>query len=241
MERDDAVFRALADASRRTLLDRLFERDGQALGELCEALPDMTRIGVMKHLRLLERAGVVVSHRSGRKRLHYLNPVPIRRLHDGWFTKFRTRAADALAELRIVAQVFIKATPERVWQAITDPELTPRYYYGSTVESDWQPASPIRYRIGEADALVGTIIEADPPHRLVHTFEARWDDDVAAEAPSRMTWEIVEVEPGITKVTTIHDGFGAATATAGQVDGGSSYILSALKTLLETGEALAAA
>lgn len=257
MEQDDALFRALADPSRRTLLDRLFERDGQALGELCEALPGMTRIGVMKHLRLLEQAGVVVSHRSGRKRLHYLNPVPIRRLHDRWLTKFRTRAADALlalqatieepdmstdtAELRIVAQVFIRATPERVWQAITDPELTPRYYYDSTVESDWQPGSPIRYRIGEADALVGTIIEADPPHRLVHTFDARWDDDVAAEAPSRMTWEIVEVEPGITKVTTIHDGFGAATATFGQVAGGSSYILSALKTLLETGEPLAAA
>src|SRR5919108_3391669 len=104
MEREDALFRALADPSRRLLLDRLFERDGQTLGELDAALPQMTRIAVMKHLRVLERAGLVISHRSGRRRLHYLNPVPIRRLHDRWLDKFRTRAADVLLTLQSLTE-----------------------------------------------------------------------------------------------------------------------------------------
>lgn len=259
MEQDDALFRALADPSRRLLLDRLYQRDGQALGELEAALPRMTRIGVMKHLRVLERADLVVSHRSGRKRLHYLNPVPIRRLHDRWLGRFRTRAADVLLalqshieesdvqtdaperdELRFVSQIVIRATPERVWRAITESEFTLRYYYASSVESDWKPGSPFRYRIGETDAIVGTIIEADPPRRLVQTFDARWDSDVAADAPSRLSWELEEIEPGITKVTTIHDGFASRTATLHQVAGGMPFILSGLKTLLETGAPLTA-
>jgi uncharacterized protein YndB with AHSA1/START domain/DNA-binding transcriptional ArsR family regulator len=257
MEQDDALFRALADPSRRTLLDRLHERDGQTLGELETALPQMTRIGVMKHLRVLERAEVVVSHRSGRKRLHYLNPVPIRRLHDRWLDKFRMRAADVLLALQSfmeeptmgtdalaharpshVSQIFIRATPEQVWRAITESEFTLRYYYGSTVESDWQPGSPFRYAISGNDAIVGTVLEADPPRRLVQTFDAVWDDEVAADAPSRLTWELEETAPGVTKVTTIHDEFPSQTATFHQVSGGMSFILSGLKSVLETGEPL---
>jgi uncharacterized protein YndB with AHSA1/START domain/DNA-binding transcriptional ArsR family regulator len=256
MEQGDKVFRALADPSRRRLLDRLYERDGQTLGELETALPQMTRIAVMKHLRALEGAGLVVSHRSGRRRLHYLNPVPIRRLHDRWLDKFRTRAADVLLALqsfmeeptmgtdaeardtrpRHVSQIYIRATPERVWQAITESEFTLRYYYSSTVESDWKEGSPYRYAIGGADAIVGVVLESDPPRRLVQTFDARWDDDVARDAPSRLTWEIEEAGAGVTKVTTIHDEFPARTATFESVSGGMSFILSGLKSLLETGE-----
>jgi uncharacterized protein YndB with AHSA1/START domain/DNA-binding transcriptional ArsR family regulator len=257
VEHEDDLFRALADPSRRLLLDRLYERDGQTLGELDAALPQMTRIAVMKHLRVLERAGLVISHRSGRRRLHYLNPVPIRRLHDRWLDKFRTRAADALLTLqsfledpfmgtdapagdrpRSVSQVFIRATPDEVWRAITDSEYTTRYYYGSTVESDWRPGSSYRYAIGGADAIVGEILEADPPRRLVMTFDARWDDEVAPDPPTRLTWEIEEEAPGVTKVTTIHDGFASRTATFESVAGGASFVLSAMKTLLETGEPL---
>jgi uncharacterized protein YndB with AHSA1/START domain/DNA-binding transcriptional ArsR family regulator len=260
VDTDDDLFRALADPSRRRLLDRLFERDGLTLGELQAALPQMTRIGVMKHLRLLERAGVVVSHRDGRRRLHYLNPVPIRRLHDRWLDKFRLRAADALLNLqtamekstmstdpdgrdrpRFVSQIFIRATPEQVWRAITDSEFTLRYYYSSTVESDWKAGSAVRYVIDGVDALVGTVLEADPPRRLVQTFDARWDDEVSADPPSRMTWELEETSPGVTRVTTIHDDFEAATETFRQVASGAPYLLSALKTLLETGEPLAPA
>src|SRR5688572_15378530 len=144
---DDEVFRALADPSRRTLLDRLFERDGQTLGDLETALPGMTRFGVMKHLRVLEAASLVTSRKVGRERHHYLNPVPIRRIHDRWLDRYRIRAADLLDDLRItletepmtlstptagstptavppdlVITTFIKAPPETVWRALTESD-----------------------------------------------------------------------------------------------------------------------
>jgi DNA-binding transcriptional ArsR family regulator len=96
---DDLVFRALADPTRRLLLDRLFERDGRTLTEL-ESQLEMTRFGVMKHLRILEEAGLVVSRKSGRSRLHFLNPVPIRLIHDRWIDKYTEHRVSALAELK---------------------------------------------------------------------------------------------------------------------------------------------
>src|SRR4029077_12902118 len=96
---DDGVFKALADPTRRHLLDRLFERDGRSLTEL-EADLDMTRFGVMKHLRVLEEAGLVVTRKSGRKKLHFLNPVPIRLIHDRWIDKYTERRVSALADLK---------------------------------------------------------------------------------------------------------------------------------------------
>lgn len=258
MQQEDAFFKALADPSRRVLMDRLYERDGQTLGELQAALPQMSRIAVMKHLRVLENAELVVSHRSGRRRLHYLNPVPVRRLHDRWLDKFRARAADVLLALqsqmeepamgdqvdldrpRFVSQIFIRATPEQVWRGITESEFTLRYYYSSSVESTWKAGAPYRYAIGDMTAIVGTVLEADPPRRLVQTFDARWDADVAADEPTRLTWEIEEHAPGISKVTAIHDGFPSQTATYRSVSGGMPFILSGLKSLLETGEPLVA-
>jgi DNA-binding transcriptional ArsR family regulator len=99
-DRTDAVFRALADPSRRLLLDRLRERDGRTLGELCEILPDMTRFGVMKHLAVLADAHLVVSERHGRTKLHYLNPVPIREIHDRWISNYAEPFVSALTDLR---------------------------------------------------------------------------------------------------------------------------------------------
>src|SRR5262245_18205295 len=96
---DDRVFKALADPTRRFLLDRLFERDGRSLGEL-ESDLEMTRFGVMKHLRVLEEAGLVVTRRQGREKLHFLNPVPIRLIHDRWIDKYTERRVSALAELK---------------------------------------------------------------------------------------------------------------------------------------------
>src|SRR5919201_1324237 len=96
---DDRVFKALADPTRRSLLDRLFERDGRTLTEL-ESEIEMTRFGVMKHLRILEEAGLVVTRKEGRRKLHYLNPVPIRRLHDRWIDKYTERRVSALADLK---------------------------------------------------------------------------------------------------------------------------------------------
>jgi DNA-binding transcriptional ArsR family regulator len=96
---DDAVFKALADPTRRHLLDRLFERDGRTLGELEDGL-QMTRFGVMKHLRVLEDAGLVVTRRAGREKHHFLNPVPIRELHDRWIDKYTERRVTALLDLK---------------------------------------------------------------------------------------------------------------------------------------------
>jgi uncharacterized protein YndB with AHSA1/START domain/DNA-binding transcriptional ArsR family regulator len=257
---DEAVFRALADDSRRLLLDRLFERDGQTLTELDQALPSMTRFGVMKHLRVLEAASLVTTRRVGREKHHYLNPVPIRRIHDRWLDKYRMRAADALNDLKAfmeaptmlaphepsteappaaVFTVFIKTTPDQLWRAITESEFTTRYYYRSAVESDWKPGSAYRYHIDGEEQITGTVIEADPPRRLVQTFDARWDEDVAADAPTRLSWEIDEAGPGMCKLTVVHDGFASRSATYESVSGGMPYILSGLKTLLETGQPLA--
>src|SRR3954468_13035504 len=122
----DDVFRALGDPTRRSLLDELFGEDGQTLNALEARLP-MTRFGVMKHLRVLERAGLVVTRRRGREKLHYLNPVPIRLIHDRWVSKYTEPLAAALSELKRrledramvkVFEVYIKTTPERLWKAI---------------------------------------------------------------------------------------------------------------------------
>src|SRR6266568_549524 len=123
----DEVFKALADKSRRKLLDRLYKRDGQTLGALCERVA-MTRFGVMKHLRVLEEAGLVLTRREGREKLHYLNPMPIRLAHDRWVSKYRAPFAAALSELKArleepmtqIYELFIKTTPEKLWQALTD-------------------------------------------------------------------------------------------------------------------------
>src|SRR5438876_10049632 len=144
----DAVFRALADATRRSLLDELFERDGQTLSELEQRLP-MTRFGVMKHLRLLEEANLVTTRRRGREKLHFLNPVPIRLVHDRWVSKYAEPWAAALSGLKTrleermekVFEIYIKTTPERLWQAITDREMRRKYNFGVCVESEWTPGS----------------------------------------------------------------------------------------------------
>src|SRR5437016_6684685 len=134
----DEVFRALADPTRRSLLDELFREDGQTLSALEERLP-MTRFGVMKHLRVLEEAGLVTTKRRGREKLHFLNPVPIRLVHDRWVSKYAEPWAATLSELKQtleeevmekVFEIYIKTTPERLWEAITDSELRREYSFG---------------------------------------------------------------------------------------------------------------
>src|SRR6202158_6331461 len=146
----DDVFKALADSSRRLLLDSLFGDDGQTLGELSARLPGMTRFGVMKHLRLLEAAGLVVTRKVGREKLHYLTPVPIRLMHDRWTSKYAEPWVGALADLKVnlegpamhrprhIFQVYIRTTPEALWQAIIDPDVTQRYLHSTRVESAWR-------------------------------------------------------------------------------------------------------
>src|ERR671918_762284 len=143
----DEVFRALADPTRRSLLDELYKQDGQTLKALEQRLP-MTRIGVMKHLRVLEEAGLVTTKRRGREKLHFLNAVPIRLVHDRWVSKYAEPWAATLTGLKRtleeklmekVFEIYIKTTPERLWEAITNAELRSQYSFGVSVVSDWTP------------------------------------------------------------------------------------------------------
>jgi uncharacterized protein YndB with AHSA1/START domain len=240
----DAVFRALADPTRRSLLDELFREDGQTLSAL-EGRFSMTRIGVMKHLRVLEDAGLVVTRRRGREKLHFLNPVPIRLVHDRWVSKYTEPWAAGLVGLKNelertmekVYEIYIRTSPEQVWQAITDPEIRAKYNFGAAVISDWQPGSRIEMGAPAAGGPLGEgeVLEADPPRRLVHTLTALWSDDVKAEGTSRVTWEIKPVGDSC-QLTVTHDQL--REGANGEVYGGWPQILSGLKTLLETGESL---
>jgi DNA-binding transcriptional ArsR family regulator len=245
----DEVFKALSDPTRRLLLDWLFERDGRTLGELESGL-EMSRFGVMKHLRVLEEAGLVLTRRRGREKLHFLNPVPIRLVHDRWVSKYAAPWASALSELKRdledatmekVFEIYIKATPERIWQAITDPALRRRFTFGVGVESEWTPGSPYRATTGPETVSPGMPIsegenlEVDPPRRLVQSFRALWGEDVVAEGTSRVTWEIESVADSC-RLTVTHDQL--RDGANDQLYGGWPMILSGLKTLLETGEDL---
>ena len=134
--------------------------------------------------------------------------------------------------------IFIRTTPEKLWQAITDPDFSERYYHGTRVESDWKPGSSYAYMVKDGStAIEGIVLESDPPRRLVMTFSMRFREDLAADPPSRQTWEI-EQQGAVCKLTVIHDDFTEETATFNTVGGGKMAILSSLKTLLETGEPL---
>src|ERR1700680_2875332 len=193
----DAVFRAVADPTRRSLLDELFKQDGQTLSALEQRLP-MTRFGVMKHLKLLEEAGLVVSKRRGREKLHFLNPVPIRLVHDRWVSKYAEPWAAELSELKRtlektmekVFEIYIKTTPERLWQAITDTEMRRQYNFGAVVTSDWSQGSRYEGRGNGKLIFEGENLEVDPPRRLVQNFGGVGGEGVKGEGHWRGTWEI---------------------------------------------------
>jgi uncharacterized protein YndB with AHSA1/START domain/DNA-binding transcriptional ArsR family regulator len=261
----DDVFKALADATRRSLLDELFERDGQTLSELEQRLP-MTRFGVMKHLKVLEEAGLVVAKKRGRKKLHFLNSVPIRLVHDRWVSKYAEPWAATLSGLKTrieedtmgtqgtvdtqdsgkrpwtagptekVFEIYIKTTPERLWEAITSGEMRQQYSFGMAVASDFSPGS--RYELVHprgGTIAAGENLEVDPPLRLVQSFTAMWSEEIEREGRSRVTWEIEPVEDSC-RLTVTHDQL--PVDSNGELYGGWPMILSGLKTLLETGELL---
>jgi len=241
----DEVFKALADTTRRSLLDELFREDGQTLSALEGGLP-MTRYGVMKHLRVLEEANLVTTKRRGREKLHFLNPVPIRLVHDRWVSKYSEPWVATLSGLKQrledrtmekVFEIYIKTTPERLWEAITDSEMRPKYTFGVGIRSDWTAGSGYEsvhdgagIRISEGENL-----EIDPPRRLVQSFNALWSDDVQSEGTSRVTWDIEPVGDSC-RLTVTHDEL--REGANDEIYGGWPMILSGLKTLLETGELL---
>src|SRR5712691_593664 len=168
----DDVFKALADPTRRGLLDELFKQDGQTLSAL-EARVDMTRFGVMKHLAVLEAAGLVKTRRQGREKLHFLNTVPIRLVHDRWVSKYAEPWAAVLSGLKStlenpmekVFEIYIKTTPERLWEAITDSDIRSKYQFGAKVISDWTPGSRFELKAGDVALGEGENLEIDPPRR----------------------------------------------------------------------------
>jgi uncharacterized protein YndB with AHSA1/START domain/DNA-binding transcriptional ArsR family regulator len=248
------VFRALGDPSRRLLLDRLFERDGQTLGELTAHLPGMTRFGVMKHLGVLEDANLVTTHKVGREKRHYLNPIPIRLLHDRWISKYAEPIVGAMTALKAhleaepmpaapdhVYEIYVKASPERVWQAIVEGDQTVGYYYGTRVASDWRVGSPIVYAYPDGSvAADGEILAIDPPRSVEMSFHARWDAAVEQEGPVTQIWAVGSSDGGVTKLTLTTKGMALDSETYRQFTGGIPFILSGLKSLVETGRALAA-
>jgi uncharacterized protein YndB with AHSA1/START domain len=240
----DAVFRALADPTRRDLLDRLFQEDGQTLHALASAYP-MTRIGVMKHLQQLEDARLVVTKRRGREKLHFLNPVPIRLVHDRWVSKFAEPWVAALSDIKQllenpmekVFEIYIRTTPERLWKAITDSEIRSKFQFGCRVNSKWTPGSRYELTNPRDGTLIseGENVEVDPPHRLVQTMVALWGDDVKTEGTSRVTWEIEAIGDSC-RLTVTHDQL--RNGANDQLYGGWPMILSGLKTWIETGKVL---
>ncbi|HET6173405.1 MAG TPA: metalloregulator ArsR/SmtB family transcription factor [Gaiellales bacterium] len=257
----DDAFRALADPSRRLLLDSLNEQSGQTLRELCSGL-EMARQSVSKHLAVLEAANLVTTVRRGREKLHYLNPAPISEISERWINRYDRERVDALADLKraledptmdkpsFVYTTYIKTTPEQLWQALTDPAFTQRYW--GTFDSDWKAGSTMTWHLfGETIAHPDQIVlESDPYRRLAytwHTFtpelaeslelsdEAR--ERIAAEQRSRVSFDI-EPLGELVKLTVVHDGFEPGSTVASMVGRGWPRVLSSLKTLLETGEAL---
>jgi uncharacterized protein YndB with AHSA1/START domain/DNA-binding transcriptional ArsR family regulator len=262
-ESDNQLFKALADPSRRRLLDSLNQRAGQSLGQLCTGL-DMARQSVSKHLALLEAADLVTTVWRGRVKLHYLNAAPINDIAERWIGAFNRGRAEALADLKRALEdtsmastsfaytTYIKTTPERLWQALTDPAFTKRYWSGLELESDWKLGSTIT--LHHAGATLADpeqrVLVADAPRRLSYTwnkmspeFAASWglgEDFVArlqGEPRSKVTFEI-EPMGGAVKLTVIHDDLEAGSLTLESISGGWPAVLSNLKTLLETGEPL---
>jgi uncharacterized protein YndB with AHSA1/START domain/DNA-binding transcriptional ArsR family regulator len=260
----DEVFKALADVSRRRLLDSLNARNGQTLRELCAGL-DMARQSVSKHLAVLEGANLVTTVWRGREKLHYLNAAPINAIADRWINQYDRGRVHALADLKtalegqpmgkpeFVYTTYINTTPERLWQALTDPEFT-RRYWGVTFDSDWKKGASMTWeqfgvKIVDPNQVV---VEADPYRRLAytwHTFTPEfvksigWDDDrqakLSKERRSKVTFDIEPVGQMV-KLTVVHDDFDPGSTVLESVSEGWPSLLSNLKTLLETGETLPA-
>jgi uncharacterized protein YndB with AHSA1/START domain/DNA-binding transcriptional ArsR family regulator len=243
----DEVFRALADPTRRDLLDRLRERNGQTLGELCGPL-DMARQSATQHLGVLEDANLITTVRKGREKLHYLNPVPLWTIQERWIEKFERPRLRALSTIKrrseedkmadrpsYVYVTYIESSPERVWEALTDADLTAQYWGHSNV-SDWLVGSSWEHRrvdgSGIAD-VIGTVLKSEPPRRLTMTFEA--PSGAPAEDSSVVTFDI-EAYHEIVRLTVTHEGVTDEAWEA--VSAGWPAVCANLKSLLETGRVL---
>jgi uncharacterized protein YndB with AHSA1/START domain/DNA-binding transcriptional ArsR family regulator len=254
----DSIFKALADPTRRLVLDRLREENGQTLGALCEHLA-MARQSATQHIDVLVAANLVTVVRRGRERRHFLNPSPIHEIEERWISGFDKPRLLAIRAIKNRAEetamttdtettestgtgvptyvyvTYIRARPQQVWEALTDADLTARYWGHANV-SDWQVGSPWEHRRvdGSGVDVVGTVLEADPPTRLTITF-AEPDGDPAA-APSVVTF-LVQPHEDIVRLTVTHEDL-PDDAARHEVSQGWPAVMANLKSLLETGAVL---
>jgi uncharacterized protein YndB with AHSA1/START domain/DNA-binding transcriptional ArsR family regulator len=254
----EEVFKALADRSRRHLLDRLRERDGQTLGELAAGLA-MARQSASQHLSVLQSANLISVVWQGRLKLHYLNPVPLHEMQERWIDRFAPPRLHALSLVKQHAEedlmtnnpavedsapdrptfsytTYIKATAERVWQALTDAETTAAYW-GHANRSDWKVGSGWTHERTDGSGIadvIGTVLESDPPRRLTITFAAPQQE--RAGDPSIVTF-VIEPFQDIVKLTVTHTGIPGQDDLEAAAIGWAS-VFANLKTLLETGSVL---
>jgi len=243
---DDQVFKALADPSRRSVLDALVAANGQTLSALCERLA-MKRQSAAQHIDILIAANLISTVWRGREKLHFLNPVPIHEVYDRWAQKFERRQVAFLHDLKtqleetpmaktkFVHVTYIAASAERIWAALVTPDLT-RVYWGYANVSDWRPGSTWRHVRDDDQGTVmleGLVIEADPPRRLAMT----WAEPERADEPSRVTIELEPME-GSTRVKVVHDDLAEKSQMAAKIGEGWPRVLSSLKSYLETGKPL---
>lgn len=247
------VFKALSDPCRRQLLDSLKTSDGQTQGELESQFPALSRFAVMKHLKVLEAAQLLTCRRVGRYKHHYLNTVPIQEVSDRWISRFAATWSKGVLDMKEdlendvsmvgkpqhVFNTIIQTTNEKLWDALTNPEVTRHYFLGLRVQSDWQIGSPIVHlNDAEEDICEGTIVECVPPTRIVYTFRGHKDDSGHRDPYSRICFEIEELSANACRLLILHDGFGEENTTFNNVGNGWPTILSGLKTYLETGKPL---
>jgi uncharacterized protein YndB with AHSA1/START domain/DNA-binding transcriptional ArsR family regulator len=261
----DDVFKALADPSRRQLLDSLNAHNGQTLRQLCAGL-DMARQSVSKHLAVLEQANLVTAVWRGREKFHYLNAAPINEIGQRWINQYDRSRVEALADLKqalegisvdtaatgegaatpdkpkFVYTTYIRTTPELLWRALTEPAFTRRYWFGHTFESDWRPGSAItvtRHDGTVADDPEQVVLESDPFYRLAYTWFNTADPYTGGGAPeprSKVAFDLEDVGAGLVKLTVVHDGFEPGSRVLQSVTRGWPRVLADLKTLLETGD-----
>lgn len=253
----DDVFKALADPNRRLLLDSLNDRNGQTLRQLCSTL-SMARQSVSKHLAVLEAANLITTSWRGREKLHYLNAEPINAIADRWINQYHRARVQTLADLKTALEThpmsssefvyvtYIRTTPERLWQAITDPAFSNRYM-GHAIVSDWEKGST--YVWADRDLEIAhpdqVILESDPYRRLAFTFhtfvpelaQLGIDEETiskaATERRSKVTFDIEPVEDGQVKLTVVHDDFPPESTVRGLISGGWPWKLANLKSGLE--------
>ena len=243
----DIVFKALADKTRRALLDGLRERNGQTLGELCRPL-QMARQSATQHLDILEAANLIATIRRGREKVHYLNTVPLWDIHQRWIERFeppRLRALHAIKQYAeedsmpdrptFVYVTYIESSAERVWEALTQPEIT-ALYWGRRQVSDWKVGSAWEHQRADGSGISdigGTVIESTPPHRLVMTWAQSGET-----APDRISKVTFEIEPygEIVRLTVIHEDLDDEMFAG--ISQGWPAVLANLKSLLETGHVL---